>query len=157
MHMRRANSAIAAILLMLSGQQPATAMDPGTLLAVKEAIGEPWNERLIAAVVDIYNCTIILNGLFVMAMVLTDLIQKSVLSQHLSHGPGPSHAPGQPNLGKLKVGGRSVGVNLEHREVILVEGRRHLHIKEVPGQGKMASPDVRPPKLVQSIISSTDI
>ena len=90
-------------------------------------------------------------------MVLTDLIQKSVLSQHLYHGPGPSHAPGQPNLGKLKVGGRSVGVNLEHREVILVEGRRHLHIKEVPGQGKMASPDVRPPKLVQSIISSTDI
>ena len=90
-------------------------------------------------------------------MVLTDLIQKSVLSQHLSHGPGPSHATGQPNLGKLKVGGRSVGVNLEHREVILVEGRRHLHITEVPGQGKMASPDVRPPKLVQSIISSTDI
>ena len=32
MHMRRANSAIAAILLMLSGQQPATAMDPGTLM-----------------------------------------------------------------------------------------------------------------------------
>ena len=82
---------------------------------------------------DVYNCTITLIGFIVIAMILTDLINKLMLSQHLPHGPAPSHhvdhAPWQPHLGKLKGGGQGVGDELENQEVTLVEGGHHLQNK----------------------------
>ena len=67
-------------------------------------------------------------------MILTDLINKLMLSQHLPHGPAHSHhvdhAPWQLHLGKLKGGGQGGGDELENQEVTLVEGGTTFKTKE---------------------------